>query len=58
MKFEWDENKNWSNFKKHGIWFEEAQTIGLMRNPSSSSIRIIVAVKIVSFESVIRREAE
>ena len=27
MKFEWDENKNRSNFKKHGIWFEEAQTI-------------------------------
>jgi uncharacterized DUF497 family protein len=28
MKFEWDENKNRSNFKKHGVWFEEAQTIG------------------------------
>ena len=27
MKFEWDENKNRSNFKKHGVWFEEAQTI-------------------------------
>jgi len=27
MKFEWDEDKNKTNFKKHGIWFEEAQTI-------------------------------
>jgi uncharacterized protein len=27
MKFEWDENKNRSNFKKHCVWFEEAQTI-------------------------------
>lgn len=27
MEFEWDEKKNLSNFRKHGIWFEEAQTI-------------------------------
>ncbi len=27
MKFEWDENKNESNFSKHGVWFEEAQTL-------------------------------
>lgn len=27
MHFEWDETKNSSNFKKHSIWFEEAQTI-------------------------------
>jgi uncharacterized DUF497 family protein len=27
MKFEWNENKNRSNFRKHGIWFEEAQTV-------------------------------
>jgi hypothetical protein len=27
MKFEWDENSNRSNFKKLGVWFEEAQTI-------------------------------
>lgn len=27
MKFEWDENKKKSNFKKHGIWFEESETI-------------------------------
>jgi|WetSurMetagenome_2_1015567.scaffolds.fasta_scaffold196596_2 uncharacterized protein len=27
MRFEWDENKNRSNYRKHGVWFEEAQTI-------------------------------
>ena len=33
MKFEWDEVKNDLNFKKHGIWFEEAQTV--WTDPSS-----------------------
>lgn len=23
----WDDRKNEDNFKKHGVWFEEAQTI-------------------------------
>ena len=27
IKFEWDENKNSANKKKHGIAFEEAQTV-------------------------------
>lgn len=27
IKFDWDDNKNQSNFKKHGVWFEEARTI-------------------------------
>ena len=27
MKFEWDEDKNQSNHEKHGVWFEEAQTL-------------------------------
>jgi uncharacterized protein len=27
MRFEWDEKKNQANQKKHGISFEEAQTI-------------------------------
>ncbi len=27
LKFEWDENKNISNQKKHGISFEEAKTV-------------------------------
>lgn len=26
-RFEWNDQKNRSNFKKHGIWFEEAQTL-------------------------------
>lgn len=29
MKFEWDENKSETNFSKHGIRFEEAQTVFL-----------------------------
>ncbi len=27
LKFEWDENKNKLNIKKHGISFEEASTV-------------------------------
>ena len=27
MLITWDDNKNAANFKKHGIWFEEATTI-------------------------------
>lgn len=27
LKFEWDENKNVSNQKKHGVSFEEAKTV-------------------------------
>lgn len=27
MKFEWDENKNRINVKKHGVDFEEAKTV-------------------------------
>lgn len=27
LKFEWDENKNTSNKFKHGVSFEEAQTV-------------------------------
>lgn len=27
MKFEWDENKNISNYEKHGIYFEEATEV-------------------------------
>ena len=31
MKFDWDEAKNKVNFKKHGVWFEEAQTVSSER---------------------------
>ena len=27
MRFEWDDQKSRSNHHKHGIWFEEAQTV-------------------------------
>ncbi len=27
MHFEWDDQKNKINFRKHGIWFEEGQTV-------------------------------
>ena len=27
MIITWDEAKNESNYKKHGVWFEEAQTV-------------------------------
>jgi hypothetical protein len=27
MRFEWDESKNRTNYRKHGVWFEEAQTV-------------------------------
>ncbi len=27
VRFEWDDIKNQTNFKKHGLWFEEAVTI-------------------------------
>jgi uncharacterized protein len=27
LRFEWDEKKNRSNRKKHGVWFEEAQQV-------------------------------
>ena len=27
MRFEWDESKNRTNYRKHRVWFEEAQTV-------------------------------
>lgn len=27
LKFDWDEEKNKANRKKHGIWFEEARQV-------------------------------
>lgn len=27
MKFDWDDQKNIKNYRKHGVWFEEAKTI-------------------------------
>ena len=36
MNFEWDDNKNLSNFQKQGIWFEEAALI--FQGPTLSRI--------------------
>ena len=33
MLITWDDRKNETNFKKHGVWFEEAQSVVL--NPLS-----------------------
>lgn len=33
MLVTWDDKKNLSNFKKHGVWFEEALTV--LFNPSA-----------------------
>ncbi|MGB2640168.1 MAG: BrnT family toxin, partial [Candidatus Acidiferrum sp.] len=27
LRFDWDERKNKSNRTKHGVWFEEAQSV-------------------------------
>ncbi|MBN2318368.1 MAG: BrnT family toxin [Acidobacteria bacterium] len=32
IRFDWDETKNTANIKKHGVSFEEAQTIFLDEN--------------------------
>ena len=32
IRFEWDENKNRENMRKHGVPFEEAQTVFLDEN--------------------------
>ena len=32
MRFEWDEKKSQANFEKHGVWFEEAQTVWVDAN--------------------------
>lgn len=36
LEFEWDETKAYSNFKKHGVTFEEASTVFL--DPLSRTI--------------------
>jgi len=48
MLFAWDEFKNKSNRKKHGVWFEEAQSVfddpfgRLFRDDSGSEERYIL----------------
>jgi uncharacterized DUF497 family protein len=33
LRFEWDEKKNRGNRTKHGVWFEEAQSV--FRDPNA-----------------------
>jgi len=40
LRFEWDDAKNRSNRRKHGISFEEARTAFLDETPASYLIRI------------------
>ena len=59
MTFEWDEKKNRINKRKHGISFEEAQTV-LYDNDAivfdDTIIRIISARKATKNETKIYRE--
>ncbi len=69
MKFEWDENKNKSNLKKHGIDFSDAQKVfndensliapDLRKDYSESRWKIIGKVYgvIISVIYTIRNEA-
>ena len=41
MRFEWDEEKNRQNRRKHGVSFEEAKTVFLDENAIGFSIRTI-----------------
>jgi len=38
LRFEWDEVKNKRNRRKHGIWFEEAQSV--FDDPNANFLRI------------------
>lgn len=48
--FDWDDNKNLANIKKHGIDFNEASTVCHCYRESESVIRIISARKATKTE--------
>jgi len=58
LVFDWNESKNLANFKKHGIWFEEAKTVWADEyaleffddEHSESTIRIISARPVTKHE--------
>ena len=59
MTFEWDEKKNRINKRKHGISFEEAQTVFYDNDAivfDDTIIRIISARKATKNETKIYRE--
>jgi uncharacterized DUF497 family protein len=39
LTFEWDEAKDLSNHKKHGISFDEAKTVSVIRIRSQSQMK-------------------
>ena len=43
--FEWDDKKSASNKRKHGVSFEEAQTVFLTKTPLNLMIQIIPSKK-------------
>ena len=49
LRFDWDERKNKSNRIKHGIWFEEAQSVLAIRMDAYFMIRSTPSTRIGSF---------
>jgi uncharacterized DUF497 family protein len=52
LRFDWDERKNKSNRIKHGIWFEEAQSVLAIRMDAYFMIRSTPSTRIGSFSLV------
>ena len=48
LGFDWDEQKNKVNRTKHGIWFEEAQSVSAIRKDASFMIPSIPSKRIGS----------
>ncbi len=46
MRYEWDNKKNQKNFEKHGVYFEEAQTVWLDPHAREFLMMTIVIAKI------------
>lgn len=46
IRFEWDESKSRENKRKHGVSFDEAQTVFLDENAFDIMIQIIQKMKI------------
>ncbi|MCL2170006.1 MAG: BrnT family toxin [Defluviitaleaceae bacterium] len=62
MKFDWDPKKNESNFKKHKIRFEEAETVFLddraveifdEKNSNDEDRFIVIGISLVSRELMV-----
>ena len=49
LSFEWDERKNRANQKKHGVSFEEAQSVFFDEHALGTMIPAIQAMKTASY---------